>query len=252
LKRNGVGRKTLRLLTAAVLAAGASAWPTATARAGPPYITDDPEPVAFGHWEFYAASQWSWERDAASGTLPHFEMNYGAHPGVQLHLLVPAALGWTRGEPLQYGPGDVELGAKVRFVDERGRGPMIGMFPLVTLPTGSARRGLGAGKTEAFVPVWLQKSLDPWLTYGGAGIHFTAERTEGSLGWLLQRSVSRKVALGAEVFSTFPFDGGPAVTQINLGLVADLSERNHLLFSAGPSFGASSRGQAYLAYLMTL
>jgi len=52
--------------------------------AGPPYLTDDPEPVDFGHWEFYAASQWSVDRGAATGTLPHVEVNYGALPEVLL------------------------------------------------------------------------------------------------------------------------------------------------------------------------
>jgi hypothetical protein len=28
-----------------------------TAQAGPSYETDDPEPVDFGHWEFYLATQ---------------------------------------------------------------------------------------------------------------------------------------------------------------------------------------------------
>jgi len=28
-----------------------------TALAGPPFVTDDPEPVDYQHWEFYIASQ---------------------------------------------------------------------------------------------------------------------------------------------------------------------------------------------------
>jgi hypothetical protein len=36
--------------------------------AGPPYLTDDPEPVAIGHWDFYAAAQWSVDRGSANGT----------------------------------------------------------------------------------------------------------------------------------------------------------------------------------------
>ena len=35
-------------LCAAVLAAPATAW------AGPPFLTDDPEPTDTGHWEIYA------------------------------------------------------------------------------------------------------------------------------------------------------------------------------------------------------
>jgi hypothetical protein len=35
--------------------------------AGPPFATDDPEPVACGHWEFYVASQRSKTADGRSG-----------------------------------------------------------------------------------------------------------------------------------------------------------------------------------------
>ena len=45
----------------------------ATVYAGPPYVTDDPEPVEFRHWEFYLATQHFATRTAASGTAPHIE-----------------------------------------------------------------------------------------------------------------------------------------------------------------------------------
>ena len=50
--------------------------------AGPPYVTDDPEPVEFRHWEFYLATQHFITRDVATGTAPHVEVNYGAWPGL--------------------------------------------------------------------------------------------------------------------------------------------------------------------------
>jgi hypothetical protein len=39
---------------------------------------------------------------------------------------------------------------------------------------------------------------------------------------------------------------------VNLGLVVDLSERHHLLASAGPAFGGEAQGQGYLAYQLTI
>ena len=106
--------------------------------AGPPFLTDDPEPVDLGHWEVYGASQWSFARHDASGTSPHVEVNYGAVPELQLHAIVPAVLALASGAPAEYGIGDVELGAKYRFVDEGERRPQVGTFPLLLLPTGSA------------------------------------------------------------------------------------------------------------------
>ena len=49
-------------------------------RAGPPFVTDDPEPVEYRHWEIYLASQHAKDKDGWSGTAPHFEVNYGVLP----------------------------------------------------------------------------------------------------------------------------------------------------------------------------
>jgi outer membrane putative beta-barrel porin/alpha-amylase len=246
-----VPRRVIRVIVGCAVCASAL-LPAGRAWAGPPFLTDDPEPVELGHWEIYGATQWSWARHAASGTLPHVEANYGALPGLQLHAVVPAVLSWNQGEPLQYGLGDVELGAKLRFVEEGDASPQIGIFPLATLPTGSSSRGLGAGRVQALLPVWLQKSFGPWTTYGGGGVRLAADGNAAVVGWLLQRALSGRVTLGVEAYLTIPFKGYPVQTQVNAGLIVDFSERHHLLLSAGPSFGTDVRAQTYLAYLLTL
>ena len=220
--------------------------------AGPPFLTDDPEPVELKHWEFYAGSQWSAERHAAFGTAPHVEVNYGALPNLQLHVIVPAVLAWSSGSAVKYGLGDIELGTKFRFVEEGEWRPQVGVFPLITLPTGSKDRGLGAGKAQALVPLWIQKSFGPWTTYGGGGLRFASEGRAAVLGWLLQRKIAEPIALGAEVYVTAPLNGDAAQVQLNLGTVVDFSNEHHLLLSAGPSFGTSAEAQAYLAYQLTI
>jgi hypothetical protein len=236
----------LRVLAACVAISAAPAW------AGPPYLTDDPEPVELGHWEFYLASQWTATRHAAEGTAPHFEVNYGALPELQLHVIVPAALTLASGQPAHYGPGDVELGAKYRFVDESEWRPQIGTFPLVLVPTGSEARGLGAGKTQVFVPLWVQKSFGRWTTYGGGGLHFASGERDGVAGWLVQRQVLEGMTLGAEAFLTVPLQGGLAEIRLNLGTVIDFTAHHHLLLSGGPAFGSETGGQGYAAYQLTI
>ena len=59
------------------------------ALAGPPFKTDDPQPVDYMHWEFYVASMQQIDNNQTSATLPHFEVNYGVIPDVQLHLVAP-------------------------------------------------------------------------------------------------------------------------------------------------------------------
>jgi hypothetical protein len=239
-----------KLLIAAVVLAGGllsdRAW------AGPPFLTDDPEPVELRHWEFYAAAQWSAERHAASGTAPHVEVNYGALPNLQLHVIVPAVFSWSSGSSAQYGLGDIELGAKFRFVDEAEWRPQVGIFPLLIVPTGSKDRRLGAGKAQGLVPLWVQKSFGPWTTYGGGGLRFSSDGRAAVLGWLLQRKLSEQFALGTEAYATAPLNGEAVQVQLNLGAVVDFSEQHHLLFSAGPSFGTSTEAQAYLAYQLTI
>jgi hypothetical protein len=224
---------------------------TDVAWAGPPFLTDDPEPVEIGHWEFYGAFQWAWQRDAVSGTLPHVEVNHGALPGLQLHAIVPGVFAWNRGAPIRYGVGDLELGAKFRFIDEGTWRPQIGVFPLIFVPTGSKKRGLGSGAVEALLPVWIQKSFGPWITYGGGGILLAAEGNSAVVGWLVQRQFWTWLTLGLEAFVTVPLTSEAVQTQLNAGFIVDFSERHHLLLSAGPSFGTDDRARTYLAYQLT-
>ncbi len=244
--------RTVRLVAIAVLGLGLPC----DALAGPPYTTDDPEPVEYRHWEVYLAFQNFWAKgQGADGTLPQVEVNYGAAPDLQLHTIVPMA--WTRpdGGALQYGPGDIELGAKFRFVHEGDWVPQIGTFPLVELPAGNAARGLGAGRVQMLVPIWLQKSWGPWTTYGGAGywIGNPGPGAQGSwyLGWQAQLQVLKWAAVGAEVYHGMAGqDGNPSDTRFNLGLVVDLSDLQHILFSAGRSLTNAS-AQAYIAWQLT-
>ncbi len=224
--------------------------------AGPPYITDDPEPVQYRHWEFYLATQPEVARDGSTGTLPHFEINYGAVPNLQLHVLVPLAFARPNGGTTFYGPGDIELGAKYRFVEESDFVPMVGTFPLLELPVGDETKGLGTGHLHGFIPLWLQKSARPWTGYGGVGYWFNPG--PGNLGywyigWLAQRRLSTLATLGAEVFyTTADHSGGSGNLRFNIGLILDFTRNHHLLASAGRSLAGDTRFLGYLAYQLTL
>ncbi len=236
----------------AVVAAAAVA---SRAAAGPPYATDDPEPVEFRHWEVYLASQAQGSGgDGWAGTAPHLEVNYGVVPDVQLHLVAPLAWARPPGGPVRLGYGDTELGVKFRFVHEGDALPQIGTFPLFELPTGDASRGLGSGEAQLFLPLWLQKSFGRWTTYGGGGYWLNpgpGNRNWWYVGWQAQRELASGVTLGAELFhGTSRRDGSPGETRFNVGLVLDFGEMHHLLLSAGHAIGSTS-AQAYAAYQLT-
>src|SRR3984957_16066506 len=85
--------------------------------AGPPFLTDDPEPVDYDHWEIIGFSMGTLVQGDAAGVLPGVEVNYGAMPNVQLHVKVLAALNSQSVTGTQFGYGDTEVGVKYRFIN---------------------------------------------------------------------------------------------------------------------------------------
>lgn len=225
--------------------------------AGPPFRTDDPEPVELHHLEVYGFTQITETGHDATGAEPGVEVNYGAAPNLQLHLAAPLAVDRPSGGPAAFGFGDVELGVKYRFVEESETGwrPQIGVFPLVELPTGDQRRGLGGGHTRVFLPVWLQKSRGEWLTYGGGGYWINpgaGNRNYWFAGWLLQRRIAKPLAVGAELYyQTADTVGGRDGAGFNVGGIYDFSEHYHLLLSVGRGLRnvAASNTLSYYAAL---
>jgi hypothetical protein len=225
------------------------------AQAGPPFLTDDPEPVEYQHWEFYVASLDFKTADDWTGTAPHVEVNYGVVSNVQLHVIAPLAYDAPSVGSAHYGYGDTELGIKFRFVQETERMPQVGIFPLLEVPTGSEKDNLGNGHTQAFLPLWLQKSWGPWTAYGGGGYGINSgagNQDWGFVGAVLQKQVLTNVLIGAEVYKqTAQRIGGDNDTGFNIGTVIDFSEQHHLLFSAGRSIDGPTQFQFYLAYQFT-
>ncbi len=230
-------------------------WSAPLVWAGPPFTTDDPEPVEYRHWEVYLASQLHHDPDGWSGTSPHLEVNYGALPDLQLHLIAPVAFVASSHGGARFGYGDTELGAKYRFAEETERLPQIGTCPIVELPMGDRKRGLGSGHEQLFFPLWLQKSSGPWTTYGGGGywIHPGAgNRNWWYAGWLVQREVHSGLTLGTEIFhETASEESGASDTRLNAGAVYDFSDTYHLLFSAGHTIQGPGAFQAYAALQLT-
>ncbi len=237
-----------RILLTALLAA--------SLRAGPPFLTDDPEPVAFHHMELYGSWMGSRTADGASGSLPLEEFNLGILPETQFHIVAPLAYAQPSGQHATRGYGDTEVGFKVRLLRETDWLPQIGIFPLVELPTGSASRGLGAGHTQVYLPVWIQKSWGPWTTYGGIGWWRNpgdGQRNWRYLGWLLQRDLSAQLTLGAELYrQTASTVDGRASDGYTLGAIVNLSDRDHILVSAGRNLTGDRETHLYLGYQMTL
>lgn len=137
--------KPLWLLTLCVIAMSLG---IRVAIAGPPFQTDDPEPVDYQHYEFYVFSGVDGTQLETDPLGPAVEFNWGVVPNVQLHIVIPAAgvLLPDHHGPNAYGLGDIETGIKYRFVQETKYRPMIGTFPMFEVPTGNPVKGLGVGQ----------------------------------------------------------------------------------------------------------
>jgi hypothetical protein len=223
--------------------------------AGPPFITDDPEPVDLDHWEVYGFTAGTHVQGDTGGTLGGIEVNYGAAPNLQLHVIAPLAFDSPTGGPMQVGAGDLELGAKYRFITpgEDDWWPQVGAFPLIEVPTGDANRGLGSGETREFIPIWLQKDFGGWTTYGGGGFWHNpgfGNQDYWFVGWLLQYQVTKSLALGTEIFhQTADTVGGRDTTSFNVGGIYDFNEHYHLLFSGGRGLQNAALANQFSYYL---
>ena len=223
--------------------------------AGPPFVTDDPEPVELHHWEVYLASQYVHDDAGITATAPHFEVNYGALPDTQLHVIVPLVYSSPKEGSRQYGLGDIEFGVKYRFIHESDVIPQVGAFPIVVTSTGSESRGLGEGHTRVFIPIWLQKSWGPWTTYGGGGYWLNKDGDNKNFwqtGWEIQCQMSKGLAIGAEIFNFSPAAKGESDrTGFNMGTIINFSEEHHLLLSAGRDIHGPNNLTTYIAYQWT-
>ena len=197
------------------------------AHAGPPFLTDDPEPVARGHAEVNVIGQGT--RSAVARDRP-------------------------AGQPAQTGLGDIELGAKYRFLDDADSGWSAATYPTVYLPTGSARRGLGNGRAQLLLPLWAQRAVGAWQV--DAGVSWLLNPAPGArdvryTGLLAQRSFGERFSLGAEVFHrSSPGVGEPQASGFNVGAIVKLASDQNLLVSLGRGLTHvdANRGSFFLAW----
>jgi hypothetical protein len=212
---------------------------TAPAIAGPPFRTDDPEPVDFQHFEIYLFSLGTQIAGARSGMLPGLEVDYGALPNLQIATVIPQGYAAQSGRHHSFALEDLELGAKYRFLapGEASWLPQAAFYPLVLVPVGNQKFGFSTGHAQVFLPIWLQKDVGPWTAYGGGGCWMNpggGNRNYGFLGAALWRKMDERLRLGIEVFhQTSVSSAVKASTGFDVGAIYDWSNTWHLLASVG-------------------
>ncbi len=231
--------------SAAALIVLAAAQPTV---AGPPYVTDDPEPTDTGHWEIYAFAD---GLDASGVTAGEsgLDMNYGAARNLQLTLVLPAAYSTAGGGSA--GFGTIEMAAKFRLLDAEN-GPHLAFFPRIFLPT--ATGGLGSPRASLLLPIWVGQDWGPWSVFGGGGWQLNPGAGNHDFwtgGVAVTRDLTKTLSLGAEVWGhTRDATDGRDFAGVNAGLDWRLTGHWSLLASGGPGIvngPSEGRWDFYLA-----
>jgi len=240
------GARLSRLLAALVLLAR-SAW------AGPPYITDDPEPTQFKEFEIYLFAGGSDARDGSEAATG-IDFNYGAVPDLQLTMVVPVAYENPGGSDSASGLGNIELAAKYRFLHQDQIGWDVAVFPRYFVKSASSR--VGDQHSALLLPIWVQRDLERWSTFGGGGCVFQNGEDLKHFclaGWAVTRNFASRLQLGLElVYQTADAPGGRSSTAIGAGLRYDISEHYHFLASAGPTLRNAAETNHYTWYASLL
>jgi len=205
--------------------------------AGPPFLTDDPEPTETRHWEIYAPAADAAGKGADYEGSFGVELNYGAAPNVQITVGLPVAFTHEAGSS-QIGRGDLDLSVKYRFYHNEEAGFSIAVFPGLSVPT--ATGGLGHSKVTALLPVWAQKDIGAWSVFGGGGYAMNPGIDNRNY-WTGGVAVAREIKSGLRVGLEADRQGadtvdGHAETSLGLGGIAQLTPKLRVLASGGPTF----------------
>ena len=237
----------MKLLTAAALALLGVASP---ALAGPPYLTDDPDPTDTGHWEIYAFTSGEELRSAVDDETG-FDLNYGPVKGVQLTATLPLAFSRDPSSGWRSGTGDVELAVKYRFIHDEKDGFSAAIFPRAILPTSTIPDG---ERTRLLLPIWMGKDFAGGTTVFGGGAYEinpgAGNRNFWQAGIAATQDINKKLSLGAEMTWQQPDTiGGTNQLRAGVGSIVKLSDHYALLFSGGPTWADHRTGYHFYGSL---
>ncbi|HEY2071452.1 MAG TPA: transporter [Rhizomicrobium sp.] len=227
----------------------------APALAGPPYVTDDPEPTDTGHFEIYAFGDGTSTRDGSGGEAG-IDFNYGGAENLQFTAVIPLAYDDPKHGAFVSGLGNIELAAKYRFLHQDDFGWDVSVFPRVFLPSASSK--VGDQHASFLLPIWVEKDWGAWSTFGGGGCALNnggGSKDYCMAGWAVTRQVLPNLHLGLEIYhQTADMRGGRATTGLGAGATWDITDNYHLMASWGPGIqdaAATDRMTWYAALLTT-
>lgn len=200
--------------------------------AGPPYLTDDPQPTEYKKYEIYLFENISRSNDGKDSEYG-VDFNYGGFENTQLTAVLPWVTNKANGEKSQSGFGNPELAVKYKFLHQDKHGIDAAFFPRLYLPAKNEK--FGATHSQLLLPIFIQRDFGRYSVFGGGGCtlnHSSNSQNFCNLGTTLTRDINSKFHIGAEIFGQTP-DSKDAKSSggYGIGAVYDMNDKYHILIS---------------------
>jgi hypothetical protein len=212
------------------------------------------------HWAVSIGGLYTHREGETAGWAPNAEADYSVNDRLMLHAMAPLAFDRVNSGGTHFGLGDVEGGVRYRFIDDDPQSwqPAVAIYPLLDFPTGKFQENLGTGRTHAFLPLWLSKSLGNWIPYGGGG--YWINPGPSNRNWILVaagliRVIDQQWSLTSEVFhATSNKTGIKEQTGFNVGARYNVTDNHHVVFTIGRGLqnaNVTNEATAYFSYILT-
>ncbi|WP_323121119.1 transporter [Burkholderia alba] len=141
------------------------------AHAAHPLVSDDTGTQGDGNWQYELnMEQTSKEEGTGRQQLWNTTLTRGFGPSVDLYVNAPYTHVQTRSDEAGSGFGDIEIGAKWRFLE---RGPFsLALKPRINVPTGDDHHGLGNGRVNAGATLLAQYDAGSFTFLANAGVNY--------------------------------------------------------------------------------
>jgi hypothetical protein len=221
----------LRRVTAVLFVLGAATG----LHAQQPFLTDDTGVTPKSKFHFEAYNQFAVlpaeARPGLSQDTTNLVFQYGLFERVEVNVDIPLLLIVNdKSATNAFGLGDLDFAVKIRLLDETPGSPWpaVGMTVALELPTGSAKSGLGSGRTDFGFNTIYQKTLGKGTTLqANLGYQFNGNTLTGDIGIRtpgriisggisLAHDMSPSLRLGLDLNGALIRDSGPGGRQIQL------------------------------------
>jgi outer membrane receptor protein involved in Fe transport len=207
------------------------------AQAGPPLSIDDPGILDPGAFEIIVASAFESRDSGEQWLLPILDVSYGLGPDLQLGVVATRAVADPDEGSRKSDFGPASVGIKWRFLDAGALQMSVAPFFETLLRDGAADRGVVEDVDAWVLPVQWQYQLAEWRL--NAELRYAAisgDDNEWGYGVAAAYPVSENLELMGELHGGADRSLDDRGALYRLGADLRLSERWHLLVSAGAAF----------------